>query len=225
MRKETLQGCPLEMGQIPKLQCVLGKGIIPSGISKDQAQAWIGKPNDSAKVIATLLSLTPAEALLRLRSVPVLPFPVWRIVQLGTHKTTDALRKAVQKGNKISDWAKQLLEKTVVAESPMQIELYRVTVAELGFPGNTNFADIRARIHNLGFTDCPAEVGPQLRIQYTDQPMGEWIRVMMDPITNSDDDFKIFDIKHDDDGLWLLAYSASPAYVGIASDRWVFRRK
>lgn len=225
MRKKTSQGCPLEMGQIPELQYVLGKGIVPSGITKDQAQAWIGKPNDSAETVAALLNLTPAEALLRLKSIPAVPFPVWMTIQLGTHKTTDALRKALSRNNQISDWAKQLLEKTTVAESPTQIELYLATVAELGFPNGAKFAEIRAKIHELGFTDCPAEVGPQLRRQYANQPMNEWVRVMMDPITDSYGNLGVFDVGHDDGGLWLGGYYAYPEYFYSGGKIWVFARK
>lgn len=225
MRKKTSQGCPLEMGQVPELQYVLGKGIVPSGITKDQAQAWIGKPNDSAETVAALLNLTPAEALLRLKSIPAVPFPVWMTIQLGTHKTTDALRKALQRNSQISDWAKQLLAKTTVAESLTQIELYRATVAELGFPNGAKFADIRAKIHELGFADCPAEVGPQLRRQYADQPMNEWIMIMMDPITDSDGYLWVFHVGHHGGGLWLYGNYAHPEYFSDGDKLWVFARK
>lgn len=179
----------------------------------------------SHEALRALIGLSPTEALLRLRSTPALPFPVWRTVQLGTHKTTDALRKSVLRGNKISDWAKQLLEKTTVADNPTQIELYRATVAELGFPNGAKFADIRARIHELGFADCPAEVGPQLRRQYTDQPMNEWVRVMMDPITDSFGDLRVFSVGRHGDGLWLDSGYAYPDSFYHGDRVWVFARK
>jgi hypothetical protein len=179
----------------------------------------------SHEALRTLIGLSPAEALLRLRSTPALPFPVWRTVQLGTYKTASALRKAVQRGNQISDWAKQLLEKTTVAESPTQIELYRATVTELGFPGGAKFADIRAKIHELGFADCPAEVGPQLRRQYTDQPMNEWVRIMLDPITGSCGRLGVFLVGRFGGGLWLYGDFAGPGFFYFGGFVWVFARK
>lgn len=222
MRRKTSQGCPLEMKQFPELQYVLVKGIVPSEIGKEQAQAWIGKPGEAADAVAAMLKLSPAEALLRLKSVPAVPFPVWMTIQLGTHKAT-ALHRAVQRHCQISDWGKQLLGKTTVAENPTQIELYRATVAKLGFPDGAKFADIRSKIRQLGFTECPAEVGPQLRRQYTDQPMNQWVRIMMEPIAGSNGDPLIFGVAHGGSGLWLGGSYAGPEYFCYGG-LWVFAR-
>jgi hypothetical protein len=49
-----------------------------------------------------------------------------------------------------------------------------LAVSELGFEEDgVSLADIYARARQLGFELCPAEVGPQLRLQYLNQPLGE----------------------------------------------------
>src|SRR4029453_8378053 len=62
------------------------------------------------------------------------------------------------------------------------VELFTVSAAELGFQTDTaSLADIYARAQQLGFGLAAAEVAPQLRLQYFDQPMGEFL-IGMEPI-------------------------------------------
>jgi len=225
MGKKTSQGCPLEIGQVAEIMYVLGKGVVPARISKEQGHLWTSRPKEAAEAVAAMLNLSPTEALLCLNSVSTLPFPVWKIIKLGTHKSAGALGKAVSRGSEISDGASDLMTKVTVAETRCEIELYCATVTEIGFPDGAKFADIRARLDDLGFANCPAEVGPQLRRQYRDQPPGGWVYVMMDPITDSDGFPKVFSVVRDACGLWLYSKYARPGDFWSGNYRWVFRRK
>lgn len=52
---------------------------------------------------------------------------------------------------------------------------------------------------------CPPEVGPQLRLQYTDQPKLESIQIGMEPQVDSEDHESEFRVVHGVDGfLWLV---------------------
>jgi len=63
------------------------------------------------------------------------------------------------------------------------VKLFAVSGAELGFQTNTaSLADIYARANQLGFGLAAAEVAPQLRLQYFDQPIGEFLIIGMEPI-------------------------------------------
>ena len=154
-------------------------------------------------------------------------FKIWKIIELGTGlKTADDFRKSLKdNGFKVSDWANDILGKPAftAATETTEVDLVRVTVAELGFEKGARRDQIYDRAKEFGLELCPPEVGPQLRLQYKDQPNGEWVLIGMDPITDSDGDLSVFGVRRDDSGLWLDSDWGSPAYVWHPDDRWVFR--
>ena len=140
-------------------------------------------------------------------------FPIWKTIRLGGFKTPAEIRKALEDGGfKISDWAEQILEKTPLSGSPSEINLVRMTVADLGFESSATTEEIYARANELGLDLCPAEVGPQLRLQYPDQPVGEWLRVAMEPILASDGDLGIFGLGYGEVGRWLKTNDGRPEF-------------
>jgi len=150
----------------------------------------------------------------------------WKTIKLGTGlQTADDFRKAVKlAGMKIGNWANDVLGKPAftVAESEVEVELVVVSVAELGFKDGATRKDIYVRAEELGLYLCPPEVGPQLRLQYTDQPNGEWLIIAMEPITGSDGDLNLFVVGHGDDSRFLHARSGSPDDVWHGDGRFVF---
>ncbi len=151
--------------------------------------------------------------------------PTWRTVKLGTHKSVEALTKAIETGgSQLSNWARDISNKVTLAKAVSEVELVTVTVAELGFPKGATRKDIYDRAISLGLSLCPAEVGMQLRLRYEDQPKGEWLLVAMEPIADSGVGLCVFYIGHDGDGRWLNTDSGHPGYVWHAGRRWVFLR-
>ncbi len=153
-------------------------------------------------------------------------FNVWKTIKLGTHKNADEFRKALKKdGFKIGDWGNDILGKPAftVSSAEEEIQLANVSVADLGFKDGANYGDICSKAKELGLELCPNEVGPQLRLQYKDQPKGEYLRIAMEPITDSDGDLNIFRVGHGDDGLWLNGRNGYSDYFWYALDRFVFR--
>lgn len=159
-------------------------------------------------------------------------FKTWRTVKLGTGlKTADDFRKAHKKADcKIGDWGNDILGKPAfeqsVAEKETEVELVNVSVAELGFKDGATRKDIYNRAQELGLDLCPAEVGPQLRLQYQDQPKGEWVVIAMEPISDSDGDLCVFDVGRSDAGKrWLIARNGYPVNVWHGNRRFVFVRR
>jgi len=153
-------------------------------------------------------------------------FNVWKTIKLGNYKNADEFRKALKKnGFKTGDWANDILDKPAftVAGAEEEIQLVNVSVADLGFKNGATYKGICAKAKELGLELCPNEVGPQLRLQYKDQPKGEHLCIAMEPITDSGGRLNIFDVAHDDDDLWLYGSLGYSVYFWRASHRFVFR--
>ena len=153
---------------------------------------------------------------------------VWKTIKLGTgFRTADDFRKAL-KGNgfNIGDWANDILGKPafMVATEETEVDLVKVTVAELGFKKGARRNQIYERARDLGLELCPPEVGPQLRLQYQDQPNGEWILVAMEPIVDSDGAPFVFSVVRHASELWLDSRWRYPYYFWSAASQWVFCR-
>ena len=152
-------------------------------------------------------------------------FAVWKTVKIGVHKQLDILISALSKF-RLSDWAKDVLGKPafMLAQTEEDIDLCVASVKELTGKNQATTTEIFDAIKRVGDL-CPAEVGPALREQYTDQPKGEWLRIAMEPINDSADAPRVFRVEHDDVELWLNAYYAKPDYVWAGVYRFVFRAR
>lgn len=152
----------------------------------------------------------------------------WKTIKLGTGlKTADDFRASLKdSGMKIGGWANDILGKSefVVAAEKKEVDLVKVTVRELGFKEGATREQIYTRAKELGLELCPSEVGPQLRLQYMDQPNGEWILIGMDPIRASDGFLGVFRVERLDSELWLDSHCGYPDCVWGAGFRWVFVR-
>lgn len=159
---------------------------------------------------------------------PVQPeLKVFKTIKLGTNglKTADDFRKAIKdKGMRIGDYADDILGKPAftVATEETEIDLVVVSVAELGFKNGATREQIYIRAKELGLDTCSAEVGPQLRLQYKNQPMSEWLLIAMEPITASVGDLEVFCVYRDGIDFWLYSDFDDPALVWGPDDRWVF---
>lgn len=153
---------------------------------------------------------------------------VWKTIRVGTpgFKTADDFRNALNRANcHISDRTNAMLDKLAFIASKIEteIDLVVASVAEFGFRVAT-CRDIFNRAQELGLGLCPAEAGPQLRLQYMDQPRGEWLLVGMEPITDSDGYPSVFSVGRSGSGLWLSGGNGHPDGFWGGNDRWVFAR-
>lgn len=187
-------------------------------MSRDLMQGWIDNPRGLQKFLA---GLCPAETSLE--------FHVWKSIKLGTgFKTADDFRRALKaEGCRIGAWGDDILGKPAFTASDveMTLDLVNVSVADLGFKKGATRKDIYERALSLGLELCPAEVGPQLCLQYQDQPRGEWLLIVMEPIRDSSADLNVFSVEHNDDGRWLYGDNGYPDLFWHAGHRWVFVRR
>ena len=156
----------------------------------------------------------------------------WMTIKLGTGlKNADDFCKALRAGkNNISDWANGILGRHdfyfKLSGTEHDVELVNVSVEELGFKQGACYGDICKRASKLGLDLCPAEVGPQLRLQYKDQPKGTGVAVAMNAINDLDNNIRVFGVRcSNDGGLYLHANNGRSDYFWGSENRFVFIRR
>ena len=150
---------------------------------------------------------------------------IFKTIEIGTFKDLKSLRKVLEgSGEQISNWAGNILNKVKLSKSKQSLDLVVLSVKELGFPQGAKLEDIYKAARNQGLDLCPAEVGPQLRLQYSDQPSGEWLVIAMEPIKDSVGDLGLFLVGRNVSLLWLDAGYGRPGRFWFSDYRFVFVR-
>jgi hypothetical protein len=154
--------------------------------------------------------------------------PVWKTITVGTFADSLTLRNALDAaGCGIGDLAGEILARPAftVSATKTDVGLVAVSVAELGFQTDTaSLADIYARARQLGFGLAAAEVAPQLRLQYFDQPIGEFLVIGMEPIKTWTGDPVILTVANGGAGLILVGQDGSADAQISAVSRFLFVR-
>jgi hypothetical protein len=204
-------------GQIKQAERFVGDcasaALSEAGLDKGCIQKLLGRgPELKAELAKVLRSLSTV-------------FEVWKTIVLGTLLNPSALiRELEAKGLKISDYARDIMGKKefAIASSETTVDLVIRSVKELGFTRATPLREIYAKAQEIGLGLCPAEVGPQLRLQYTDQPIGEILWIAMESISVSDGSAFVFRVRRDGGGQWLNASWNDLDDSWNPGDRFVF---
>ncbi|MCR4324292.1 MAG: hypothetical protein NUV69_01245 [Candidatus Curtissbacteria bacterium] len=144
---------------------------------------------------------------------------------IGGKTSQELLGALTQGGFRIGSYARSMMESpafTTLPE-PQEIDLVRLQVKDLGISKNIPTTDeIYAKAQELGLDLCPAEVGPQLRLKYKDQPRGEWVTIGMKQIPASDGYPNVFEVGRHGRGLWLPSRWTRPDLWWNPGDQFVF---
>jgi hypothetical protein len=139
--------------------------------------------------------------------------PVWKTITVGTFENSFALRNALDAAScGTGNPAAELLARPSFAlyATKTDVELIQVSAAELGFKTETApLGEIYARAQQLGFGLAAAEVAPQLRLQYFDQPIGEFLIIGMEPIKTWTGEPIILSVANGGAGLILIGQDGS----------------
>jgi hypothetical protein len=157
------------------------------------------------------------------------PFVVWKKIKLGTGlKTAESFRFAFGMVDCfVGELASDLLaiREFTVASEELEVELAEVSNTALGFPHGASIRQTYARAKELGLDLCPSEVGPQLRLQYDDQPKGKLVSIAMEPIGRYGGDQNIFYLDNDGQKLWLHGFDGRLATCRPGNEIWIFVRR
>ena len=137
-------------------------------------------------------------------------WPVWRMFKIGgksVARLTGELMTMLGDNN-FTRYAKSMLagDKFVPTAKSTKIEFVRVRVRDLGFDAKHNLpttSEVLARADELGLDKCPHDAAAHIRLAYKDQPRGEDLWVMSDPLPDSDSGRRVFGLRHNNEGLWL----------------------
>jgi hypothetical protein len=167
---------------------------------------------------------------------------VWKAITVGGSKGVNAVRKAMETTPcpiEIGDDADEILGRPAFPfiKKPVELDLVVLSVFELGFGDQdarndvelgasveVSLHDIYARALSLGFELCPAEVGPALRLQYLDQPPGEFLQIAMNPVARYTGELIRFRVAKAGFGLLLLGSDGDLATTVPGAFRFVFVR-
>lgn len=165
-------------GTMWEIAKVIVHAVLDLGGNDEDVKKILAKDSDIPKRIAEVVMGVAA------KTTTVRDWPIWKTIQLGTHKSVDDFYIALERcGNKVSGWARDLLGKITLAKEVMSVDLVLTTPYNLGFNRNATTTELVARARERGLVPCPAEVGVALREQYQDQPVGERLWIMMEPIS------------------------------------------
>lgn len=154
------------------------------------------------------------------------PFRTLATIKIGTGLRTadDFQRVSDEKGLKIDLWAVDVLKQPefeVTAEET-EIDLVEASLHQLGFKSRAQLQQVFDRILELGYEFCPAEVGPQLHIQYLPKRVDELWHMAMVPFTDSAGSCAIFSIERQGNLYVLHCDTGLSSSVWEINDRFVF---
>jgi hypothetical protein len=156
------------------------------------------------------------------------PFRVWKTITLGTlYKMADDFLTALQEaGCYITDIAHDVLGSAAfqTAAQETEVDIVVTSVASLGFQRFATYEEICARARERGFELCPAEVGPQLRLQHPDQPSINWLYIGMEPILHTSGRLVIFSVDCSFGGRYLASRYIAPNSNSFYNGCFVFAK-
>jgi hypothetical protein len=202
----------------------------------EELQWAIQHPQDAVRLFVGSLINRGKQAIEAATSVAKKTLTVWKTINVGGTNTKSLLAAIKKAGNEIGDYARDLTTKDafVIAEKPDKADLVIISIAELGFKSNPrtdtfmtpefcaqwSAENLDGQVIEL----CKPEDGPQLRLQYTDQPNGEVLWMAMERIAGSDGGPRVFYVGRNGGGTpWLRADWASPDDAWSLDRRLVFR--
>lgn len=134
-------------------------------------------------------------------------FQTWRKITLGAYKGVNGYRDALDAaGIKVGDSADEILGRPAFRYAGMktEVELTLLSAAKLGVESESALSDVYKRARQIGLELCPPEVGPQLRLDYRNQPLGEALNIAMEPVATYDGQPTILSLVNFGSGLALI---------------------
>jgi hypothetical protein len=155
-----------------------------------------------------------------------LPSTKRKDITVGTYKTVEAIRRAFRQGGyELDGSASHLLDTSacMLAQREEEIALAFLSYKDLGRPDGCPYGEVCKLGVDMGYHLCEAGDGPELRVQYLDQPLHNWLVLAMKPISDSKGLPNVFDLRHGTLSLALGTEVCGPALTFPRSYLFGFR--
>jgi hypothetical protein len=180
-----------------------------------------GRPADRAAIVEA----RPVDRRAMAHAPQVVP---WRTITLGMFKRQRALLNALDDAHiHIGESAEEALHAAafMVSQDSSTVQLVVLKAEDLGFDSDmVRLGDIYVKARQLGFALCRPEIAVYLRLAYRDQPLGDFLRVAMEPLMTYRGDAIDLTLANTGTGLLLLGGSGSGDTQLAASTQLVFVR-
>lgn len=148
-----------------------------------------------------------------------------KTIELSIKTPKEYEKELTEQGFRISSYAQDILSKIEPLKQKENADLISFSVEQLGFPNGATLQEIYDKAKELDLELCPPQVGPELRLNYKDQPNGEWLRIAMEPITDRDGDPVLFEVDCRSSGLWLSNDYGGLSVHWSGGSEFVFRSR
>jgi hypothetical protein len=157
-----------------------------------------------------------------------LQIQAWKAVTLGSYKSVEAIRDAMDAANiHVGESAGEILARPAfhLEATTHKANLVVVSVADLGFgEEGASLAQIHKRAAQLGMAPCSEEIATLLRLQYLNQPVGEFLHVAMNPVATYGGDLVDLTLANGGAGLLLVGGDGRAEIIMPQVSRFVFVR-
>lgn len=141
---------------------------------------------------------------------------------IGTMSKGDIVEAFRQRDIKVTSYGQDLIDRTELSDKPQNIELAWLSGRNLGLTTSSAYRRFCEAGQSQGYNLNRSEVGLYLRLQDSDQPLGDWYWIAMELITDRRGGPSVFVLGRDGDGLWLDGHWAGPAGRWDPEDQLVF---
>jgi len=145
-------------------------------------------------------------------------------IELTTKTKEEYTENLLKKGYKIYSYAQDILNKLEPIKQKENIDLISFSVAQLGFPNGATLQQIYDKALEFDLELCPPQVGPELRLDYEDQP-NNYLIIAMDPISDRDGYPTLFSVGRYDSGSWLDCNGGRLSDLWSSDYHFVFRSR
>jgi hypothetical protein len=153
---------------------------------------------------------------------------IWKTITLGTKEDGATLRRALKAARcGVGTSAVEVLNgpALIVSRARIEVDLVLVSAAALGMKTErASLSEFYGRAAQLGLEFCPTEVAPQLRLQYLDQPAGEFLYIAMKPVRTHRGSIANLIVANTGAGLVIMGRDARSSPFVSSSARFVFVR-